>query len=423
MDFRSNLSALTEIRNVRIDESAIKAHVMRPEHTIGVISSKGREVAVPQFEFKLRSDWFYVFDVESFGKALHVALKDAVAGYVMQLRHHGRTIYTLEWNYAKIPADGVEGWTPAVRMHVASCSKLVTAIGMTKLLNDKGISYDTPIAPFLPLYWSKGSNVEKITFRHLMTHSSGFNTGLSDSDFEFMKARVAAGVTALGEYHYQNMNFGLCRILISTINGNIDPGTTFTIPFIANSNDVFWDYITIQSYAQYVRDFVFAPACVSGPTLDHPVPDALAYSFPVTGNGWNSGDLSSMSGGAGWHMSPSDLLSVMDAFRRRGTIMSAEQAQAMLDSGFGVDLQMSTPIGTLYNKNGLWQNGGNQVEQSLAYFLPRDMELVVLANSPIGSPGQFFRDVVTNIYVSCIVERPLGIIAGAPVGLRTTRER
>ncbi len=39
-------------------------------------------------------------------------------------------------------------------------------------------------------------------------------------------------------------------------------------------------------------------------------------------------------------------------------------------------------IGTLYNKNGLWQNGSNQVEQSLAYFLPRDMELVVLANSP-----------------------------------------
>ncbi len=94
----------------------------------------------------------------------------------------------------------------------------------------------------------------------------------------------------------------------------------------------------------------------------------------------------------------------------------------MLDNGFGIDLQMSTPIGTLYNKNGLWQNGSNQVEQSLAYFLPRDMELVVLANSPIGSPVQFFRDVVTNIYVSSIVERPLGIIAGASAGIRVVRD-
>ena len=30
------------------------------------------------------------------------------------------------------------------------------------------------------------------------------------------------------------------------------------------------------------------------------------------------------------------------------------------------------------------------------------MELVVLANSSIGNPGQFFRDVVTNIYLDNI---------------------
>jgi len=42
------------------------------------------------------------------------------------------------------------------------------------------------------------------------------------------------------------------------------------------------------------------------------------------------------------------------------------------------------------------------MEQSLAYFLPQDMELVVLTNSPVSSPGKFFRDVVTNIYVANI---------------------
>jgi hypothetical protein len=42
---------------------------------------------------------------------------------------------------------------------------------------------------------------------------------------------------------------------------------------------------------------------------------------------------------------------------------------------------LGEPAG-LYNKNGLWQSGAGQTEQSLAYFLPRDMELVVLANSP-----------------------------------------
>ena len=82
--------------------------------------------------------------------------------------------------------------------------------------------------------------------------------------------------------------------------------------------------------------------------------------------------------------------------------MSPAAAQAMLDNGFGIDLIESTSLGTLYNKNGLWQSGALQTEQSLTYFLPRDMELVVLANSPIGAPAQFFRDVVTNIYLDNI---------------------
>ena len=95
-------------------------------------------------------------------------------------------------------------------------------------------------------------------------------------------------------------------------------------------------------------------------------------------------------------MSADDLLTVMGAFRRKGSIVSIAAAQAMLDNGFGIDVSMATPLGTLYNKGGLWGNPGSQVEQSLAYFLPQNMELVILVNSPVGSPAKFFRDVVTN---------------------------
>ena len=51
----------------------------------------------------------YHLDVDGFGKALHIALKDSVVGYVMRLRQNGTTIYTLEWNWAKTPTDGGEG--------------------------------------------------------------------------------------------------------------------------------------------------------------------------------------------------------------------------------------------------------------------------------------------------------------------------
>jgi hypothetical protein len=395
-------SALAGIGGLSIDETAVRAHVMRPPHVVGVVSSKGREEGTPVMELHRPMSSTAHFDVAGFGTALHAALKDCVAGYVMRLRQNGTTVYTLEWNWAKTPVDVPEGWTPDVRMHVASCSKLITGMAMTKLLNDKNISYDTPIVNFLPSYWAKGPNISKITFRQLMTHTSGFNTGTSSSDYEFMKAQVAAGVTGVGQYHYQNMNFGLCRILITTIHGDVAPGTSFNLPSIPNANDVIWDYVTIQSYVKYVHDNLYVPAGVSGPSLDHPAADALAYGFPVNGNGWNSGDLASMSGGAGWHMSVDDLLDVMGTFRRKGTIMSTSHAQTMLDDSFGIDLQLSTPLGMLYNKNGLWGDASGRVEQSLAYFLPQGMELVVLANSPICSPPKFFRDVVTNVYLSNI---------------------
>jgi hypothetical protein len=65
----------------------------------------------------------------------------------------------------------------------------------------------------------------------LMTHTSGVAYGdtSSQSDYEFMKEQVAAGTTHLGQYSSQNMNFGLCRILISTINGNIPVDWSFPL--------------------------------------------------------------------------------------------------------------------------------------------------------------------------------------------------
>jgi CubicO group peptidase (beta-lactamase class C family) len=395
---------LAGVHDVAINEAAIAAHVIAPANVVGVKSSRGLQDGVIPANHVGEILPLDHFDVAGFGTALHAALKNDVAGYTMRLRQNGTTIYTLEWNWAKTPTDGGEGWTPDVRMHIASVSKLVTGIAMTKLLNDKGISYDTPIVSHLPTYWVKGPGVGKITFRQLMTQTSGLNFGVntSASDYESMKAAVAAGVPDNGQYWYQNMNFGLCRILLATVNGNVSPGAMFTILGIPATNDQIWDSVTINAYVQYVQAHVFGPAGVSGPTLDHPAADALAYNFPVSGGGWNSGDLTSVIGGAGWHMSIDDLLSIMGTFRRSGTIMSAAQAQTALDDGFGIDVRQSTALGTLYNKNGLWEDGAGHVEQSLAYFLPGNMELVVLANSPIGATGKFFRDVVTNIYLANI---------------------
>lgn len=391
--------SITPPTGLAFDRAAAAEHVMQPPNTRGVVSSRGLEEGTVKFAPRIVPHGVPLsFNTDGFVAALHAALAGNTAGYVMQLRQHGQPIASAQVGWAKEPADGSESWAQRVRMHIASCSKLVTAIAMTRTLAAHNLPASTKIIDYLPTYWVKGPNIDKITFAELMTHKSGFRVSGSDMSYPTMKAQVAAGVSTanLGVYSYQNMNFGICRILLPVMNGAIAASTTFP----PASEDQDWDFVTVSAYAAYAAQHLFQPAGVSGPTLTHPDPDALAYAFPP-GAGWNSGDLTSESGGAGWHMSVDDLLDVMGCFRRQGTIMSPAAAQAMLDDSFGIDVIETTSLGKLYNKNGLWHLNGN-TEQSLAYFLPRDMELVVLANSPIGNPGKFFRDVVTNLYLDNI---------------------
>jgi CubicO group peptidase (beta-lactamase class C family) len=412
---RSELhAALRPIRGVTVDPGSLAEHVVAPEALRQVTVDKGLAEGRTTFARPYLSVP-HRLNTRGFKTGLRKALKDKVAGYSMELRRHGMAVQTDNWGWAKRPNDGGQAWTTGVRMHVASVSKLITAVAMTKVLAAHGISPDARIRDQLPGYWLRGPHIGDITYRHLMTHTSGFNvTSPSDSasDFATMKAQVAAGVSGVGSYRYENMNFGLCRILLATITGAIPVDLDWSLSFIPE--DFVWDVITTSAYSDFVETHVFGAACVTGPTLDHPSQDALAYGMPL-GSGWNSGNLTSMAGGAGWHASVRDLLAVMNDVRRGGNILEPGQAQGMLDDGFGIDLTLTTPAGTLYNKNGFWRDNSGRTEQALAYFLPEDMELVVLANSPVGSQNAFFRDVVTDVYLDnleSVFDLPLDVQLG-----------
>lgn len=391
----ASLATILERINVPLTEQQVRAHVMRPPNVAAAQSVRGPVARGAPKPPMPKPRHAYTFDAKGFGDALHNDLASSVAGYAMRLHQDGSTIYTLEWNWAKEPQDGGVGWTPERRMHVASCSKLVTAIAMTKLLDERGISFEAKIIDYLPKYWKKGPGVDKVTFANLLTHRSGFHFGQNESpsDYEFMKQQVAIGTTHVGTYDYQNMNFGLCRILLSTVNGNIP--VDFTTPFL---DDVIWDIVTLLDYQAYCTANVFGPGRVMDAGLAHEDGDVLAYPFPVTGNGWNSGDLTTVAGGAGWHLTVDDLLGIMSALRRGGSIVSKKQAQTMLDNGFGIDWIGSTPLGTYYAKNGGWADGAGRTEQCVAFFLPQDMECVVFVNSPIGAPAEFLMGRVAKHY-------------------------
>ncbi len=368
-----------------ITVSKLKTHVMAPTHTKGIEMEEVDEareftfkVATPTKEFKAKPR----LKVEAFAAAVHTVMQGRAAGYIMQVRQNGNPIYTNVWEWAQTPSNLRLPWTENTRMHVASVSKLLTAIGMVKLLDSKGISYDAKIIDYLPTYWVKGPNVDKITFRHLLTHTSGIGGDKTPSDYLYMQMNLMLGVATPGsDSSYKNMNFGLMRILIPIINGDISKNHSW--PSVMPRNES-WDAFTIGAYKEYMQDKVFSPAGVTNadfaplPTVPN---SALAYGFPA-GNGWNSGNLETMAGGAAWRLSLKELLDVMNHFRRKNTIIDSQKAQYMLDNKLGIDQVKETPAGKIYNKNGKWGNNGRD-EQSVAYFFPDGMEVAVFVNSPI----------------------------------------
>jgi Beta-lactamase len=374
---------------------------------------------------KLHPPFGWRLDVSAFMTAVERALTNQCAGYVLELRQNGAQIASQAWHYAiNGSAEGQRvsppvvlpslDWGTGIRMHIASCSKTITAIALTKLLNQRDMPYDAPIYPWLPQYWQQGDNVKLITFADLMTHRSGLDstdTSTGPADYESAMAAYQAGVptTAVGGTpQYKNMNYTLGRILIATLNGNIDPTTTIgvkTLPGFDFLNNVLWDVATYDAYALYVQENIFAPAGVNGPTMTRPPGCALAYTFPVSGPGWNSGDLTLVAGAAGWHMSVEELLDIMGTFRRAGTIMTTAQAQTMLDDLFGIDPNgyYSTKAGPVYAKNGEGVGPANQLEQCAAYFLPEDMELVVFVNSPVGMDNKWLEGLVEGLYADNLI--------------------
>lgn len=408
------VSSIADLKRVPrgFHASSVGDHVFSPAHLVDVdmvedddpvltIRPKARRKLPPGVKIKSAPK----LDTNQFVTPLNDHLTTLTVGHAIQLNQNGTPIYFAGVGWAQTGTDLGNRWTAETRMHVASVSKLLTAMGLMKALDTHGLGPGTRIDRFLPSYWHKGANVDRITFDHLLRHRSGFHVPGSKTDFLTMKREVDAGVLKVGERSgYENVNFGLMRILIPVVTGDVDRGLEFAPAGAVN--DGLWDSLATGFYRDYMQDHVFEPAGVLGAGFV-PMPaaanGAVAYAFPdLGGTGWNSGDLTAVAGGAGWRLSIKELMGVLHHFRRMNTIVSAATAQTMLDNCRGLNGKQDTDVGTIYWKKGGWAKGSRK-EQCVAFFLPDDMELAVFANSTIGNKGEKIDQVVIDRFVSAIV--------------------
>jgi CubicO group peptidase (beta-lactamase class C family) len=276
--------------------------------------------------------------------------------------------------YARSAADAPQtAFRSDVKIHVASVSKLVTAIATQRVM-DRRSSYfpdrfDTPIANFLPSDWAPLSfEVRNMTIGQLLTHTSGIkdygNTTLNydklksffSQSVDYTKNTSCQGPKAKNVVDpinsmnhdpcYSNYNFAILRLILPRLAGLAeDPNATTRGATLA------------KQYEQLVQQEVFNRVGQMGVSCKPPADSsklALAYkSYGSTAKGSNSGDLTASCGAYGWHLSIEDMAKVMTSLMKQdGKILGngSDRYYSMASRGYGLDVVN----GKEYEKNGGW---------------------------------------------------------------------
>jgi CubicO group peptidase (beta-lactamase class C family) len=287
--------------------------------------------------------------------------------------------------------------SPTKPMHVASVSKMLTAIVLLRRLQLAGMSVSTKIDRWLPGNWVRGVGVEDISFRDLLQHRSGFGQNSpGGSDYETLQAMVAQPVPFAGSYDYDNANFGLMRVLIAK-SAAIDPAD-----YPPGTNGGTLTAAAFSILAKHAFNLAGVPYSCD-PEASNPT---RQYQFPDTGNaGYAEPPRSLSCGGFGTNISAQDLARTMVNLRYTSTLISPAQFQTMKTGWLG----FSNPadgksyaqgtFGAYHGHGGDWDHGAGGLDACVLMF-PIHVEAAVLVNSSraalgIGYPnGNYQCDVV-----------------------------
>jgi CubicO group peptidase (beta-lactamase class C family) len=342
-----------------------------------------------------------MFDIQRFAKKLDDQLIGRVVGYeyaVYQgevLSCSGAAGYAELLTHTPMTADR--------RMTVSSMSKTITATAFMRameMLNTAGanLSLDTKIAQYLPRSWVRGPHVEEMTFKHLLTHTSGLRSIEGDEDlFDVLGQTIDNGST---QAHwqvekYQNCNFSLFRILIP----NLLYGPGASQQNILQSIGA--DYYTARIYFNFVRDKVFGPVGLSSVSLAPNGPQEVGkyYNFNnIAADPYQDPDFDwhlLRVGSGHWFMSAKEFGRFI-AGLRNGKIVSNASFQQMTSLNLGMGPDSSTRGGMNWNHNGEFKKSNGSMTGDWM-ILPNGISTVILANS-FGGLNKTLEEIIRNAF-------------------------
>lgn len=364
-----------------------------------VLFSQCDEALTGPFDIKTNAP---VFNLDTFEDNLVAAVGAQPVGWAYTIGQQGQLARSGADGWARGPVDGSLPMTIDKKINVASVSKFLTAVAVLQLLDRRKLDLDDKIAPWLPMTWPKGPGVNNLTFRDLLTHTSGLNSQNSNFSqtlcYGCLRQVIQTGVVKPKTREYLNANFALFRILIPSLWKGLDDAPA--ILFLD-------DQTTAERYIQYMQKNIFTPIGIQR-ALCSPESQSVATLYynvndlPANQSGVFYGDWQSISGGGGYFLTARELGTVLAYFQHTEVLLSKEWKHQMKDNRIGFELedQSREEHGSYYGKNGSISNGAAQGVLTQIVLFPNNIEVVVVMNSQGQSfPGNAnIRQMIYNAY-------------------------
>jgi CubicO group peptidase (beta-lactamase class C family) len=271
--------------------------------------------------------------------------------------------------------------TTETKFRIGSVTKQFTAAAILKLAEEGKLAVSDPLAKYFPGI----PNAEKITLRHLLTHTSGLHSYTERPDFFSGVTKAVAPANLIASMQKDTPDFA--------------PGTQFKY---CNSGYFLLGEIVAKvsgkSLADYLHSTFFEPLGMkdTGIYVNSAPPAGVALGYAVNKSGavpaldWEM----SWAGGAGAIYSTVGDLFLWTEALHAGRVVNAESLKAMttpnpppgnsggLNYGFGL---VSSEFQRL---PAIWHNGGLHGWSSNLVWLPQEkVTLVALANALPPVPG------------------------------------
>lgn len=337
------------------------------------------------------------FSTSLFKKNLQEALS-AARGYQFVITRNGQVADTAEYGIQDIGGtkSGLHSF-----INIASVTKTLTAATAVQYMLQKDVTIETKIGKWLPASWPIHPDIRDLTFKQLMTHTSGIRG--SQTDWAPLLTTVGSPITAPKTFEYSNINFALFRAMLPKLNDSVK----FRQQELALSPGAFQQWMS-QEYIRLVNVHVLSKAGI--PTRGcAPVTGKMTQMMseaPFRLIGSDFGNWTEKCGGGGWVLTTMEMSRVIVYLTHTNNILSPEERKLMDDNRLGWVARFPVTGGLAYGHDGALYvdrnmeeglNWGDVGSQTLIIRLPAKVELAMGINS-LGADWRKVYDIVALAY-------------------------